>query len=196
MRQKNSSFQRLLNPTRSFLGRWRMALIFAALFLPLLTPPLLNPVPPVASALSDSLVISQVYGGGGNSGATYSNDFIELFNRGNTTVSLVGWSVQYASASGNFDNTNNGTNLPPVMLLPGQYFLVQEFAGAVSSLALPNPDVITGTINLSATDGKVALVNSTASLNCGNVSTSCTPAQLATIVDLLGYGTTSGSLAN
>ncbi|NWJ94427.1 MAG: lamin tail domain-containing protein [Chloroflexi bacterium] len=173
-----------------------MALIFAALFLPLLTPPLLNPVPPVASALSDSLVISQVYGGGGNSGATYSNDFIELFNRGNTTVSLDGWSVQYASASGNFDNTNNGTNLPPVMLLPGQYFLVQEFAGAVSSLALPNPDVITGTINLSATDGKVALVNSTTSLNCGNVSTSCTPAQLATIVDLLGYGTTSGSLVS
>jgi hypothetical protein len=26
------------------------------------------------------LVISQVYGGGGNSGATYKNDFIELLN--------------------------------------------------------------------------------------------------------------------
>ncbi len=35
---------------------------------------------PVAHAVSTDVVISQVYGGGGNSGATYKNDFIELFN--------------------------------------------------------------------------------------------------------------------
>ena len=28
-------------------------------------------------------LISQVYGGGGNSGAAYQNDFVELFNSGN-----------------------------------------------------------------------------------------------------------------
>ena len=38
--------------------------------------------PPVAT----TVVISQVYGGGGNSGATLTHDFIELFNRGTTTV--------------------------------------------------------------------------------------------------------------
>src|SRR5262249_26044331 len=47
---------------------------------------------------SANLVISQVYGGGGNSGATYKNDFIEIFNRGTAAVSVSGWSVQYASA--------------------------------------------------------------------------------------------------
>ena len=46
------------------------------------------------------VVISQVYGGGGNSGATYTHDFIELFNRGTVAQDLTGWSVQYASATG------------------------------------------------------------------------------------------------
>ena len=44
---------------------------------------------PSAAAGSPDLVISQVYGGGGNSGATFKNDFIELFNRGDATVSLA-----------------------------------------------------------------------------------------------------------
>ena len=42
---------------------------------------------------SANLVISQVYGGGGNSGATYKNDFIEIFNRGASSVSVVNWSI-------------------------------------------------------------------------------------------------------
>ena len=55
----------------------------------------------LSSALgSSSVVISQVYGGGGNSGAPYNGDFIELFNRSSAPASLSGWSVQYASASG------------------------------------------------------------------------------------------------
>ena len=40
-----------------------------------------------AQAVSTTIVISQVYGGGGNTGAPYTHDFIELFNRGTTTVS-------------------------------------------------------------------------------------------------------------
>jgi hypothetical protein len=31
---------------------------------------------------TSKVVISQVYGGGGNTGATYTHDFIELFNSG------------------------------------------------------------------------------------------------------------------
>jgi hypothetical protein len=41
-----------------------------------------------------------VYGGGGNAGSTYKNDFIELFNRGTSPVNVSGWSVQYASTAG------------------------------------------------------------------------------------------------
>ncbi len=40
-----------------------------------------------AGAVSPNLVVSQVYGGGGNTGATFTDDFIEIFNRGTTTAS-------------------------------------------------------------------------------------------------------------
>src|SRR2546423_5800404 len=59
---------------------------------------------------SSTIVISQVYGGGGNSGAPYQNDFVELFNRGTSTVSLAGWSVEYTSATGaGLFSTNTAT---------------------------------------------------------------------------------------
>ncbi len=49
---------------------------------------------------SDHVVISQVYGGGGNGGATYQNDYVELYNPSPNTFNLTGWSVQYAAAAG------------------------------------------------------------------------------------------------
>src|SRR6478672_7848972 len=69
-------------------------------------------------AASPDLVISQVYGGGGNSGATLKNDFIEIFNRGSAAVSLNGKSVQYASSTGSFTSV---TSLGSSTLQPGQY---------------------------------------------------------------------------
>ena len=143
-------------------------------------------------AISPDIVISQVYGGGGNSGATYTHDFIELFNRGTSPVSLAGWSVQYASATGtgNFGaNSGQLTELPNVNLAPGQYLLIQEASTAAVGLPLPTPDVIDATpIAMSGTAGKVALVNTTASLGCNGGSAACSLAQLAQIIDLIGYG--------
>jgi predicted extracellular nuclease len=106
-----------------------------------------------ASAASPDIVVSQVYGGGGNSGATLKNDFIELYNRGSEPVSVDGWSVQYASAT--------GTSWTPTALAgtirPGRYYLVQEAAGANGTQDLPEPDA-RGTIAMSATAGKVRVV--------------------------------------
>lgn len=126
------------------------------------------------------VVISQLYGGGGNSGATYTHDFIELFNRGTAPVSLNGWSVQYTSATG---TTWQITNLTNVTLQPGQYYLIQEAVGAGGTTALPTPDAI-GTIAMSATAGKLALVNVTTAL------TGACPTG-ATIEDFVGFGTTA-----
>ena len=130
-----------------------------------------------------AVVVSRVYGGGGNSGATLKNDYIELFNRGDAPASLDGWSVQYASAAGNF---NVGTALTG-SLDPGQYFLVQEGAGAGGSTDLPAPDA-TGNILMSATNAKVALVSSGSALSCGSTDAPCSEEQRALIVDLVGYG--------
>jgi predicted extracellular nuclease len=131
---------------------------------------------PVPALAAGKVVISQVYGGGGNSGATYRNDFIELFNSGDAPVSLNGWSVQYASSTGT--TWNNRTNLPSVTLQAGQYLLIQEAAGSGGSVAL-SPDVA-GSIAMSATAGKVALASSTTAL-----SGSCPS---ASVVDFVGYG--------
>jgi uncharacterized protein len=49
---------------------------------------------------SSAVVISQIYGGGGNAGATLRSDFIELFNRSGAPVSVDGWTIQYASSTG------------------------------------------------------------------------------------------------
>src|SRR5690349_7655166 len=116
---------------------------------------------PFCFGLAHGQVISQVYGGGGNSGATFKNDFIELFNPTATPVGLTGSSVQYASASGSsWQVTPLSGTIPP-----GHYYLVQE-AGPTQSngfVALPAPDAV-GTIAMSATGGKVALVSSTTAL--------------------------------
>ncbi|HYN24612.1 MAG TPA: lamin tail domain-containing protein [Pyrinomonadaceae bacterium] len=126
------------------------------------------------------LVISQIYGGGGNSGAPFRNDFIEIFNGGSATVSLAGWSVQYAGATG---MSWSVTDLTPVSLAPGQYYLIQESSGGSAGASLPTPDA-TGVIAMAATAGKVALVNVSTAL-----SGAC-PAD-ETIVDLVGYGSTA-----
>jgi predicted extracellular nuclease len=138
------------------------------------------------------IVIRQIYGGGSNSGAPFTHDFIELFNRSSAPASLAGWSVQYASATGtgNFGaNSGQLTELPDVTLEPGQSFLIQESGGTVGS-PLPSPDVVDATpINLSGTAGKVALVRSATTLGCnGGATQPCSDAALALIVDLIGYG--------
>jgi predicted extracellular nuclease len=137
-------------------------------------------------ALSTGVVVSQVYGGGGNSGATFTHDFIELFNRGSTPVDVTGWSVQYASATG----TGNfvATPLPSVTLAPGQYLLVQQAQGAGGTTPLPTPDA-TGTIAMAAGAGKVIVASTATALACNGGSTPCSAGQLASIVDLVGYGT-------
>ncbi len=127
------------------------------------------------------VVISQVYGGGGNSGATYRNDFIELRNNGASAVSVDGWSVQYNSSGGTTWTTANRTNLSG-SIAPGGYYLIQQAAGTGGTVALPTPDA-TGTIAMSGSAGKVALVNSTVLL------TGACP--LGAVLDFVGYGTSA-----
>ncbi|MBC7929081.1 MAG: lamin tail domain-containing protein [Rubrivivax sp.] len=131
-----------------------------------------------------SVVVSQIYGGAGCATAncsTFRNDFIELFNRGPSAVSLHGWSVQYASATSM--TSWQVTPLTNVMLASGQYYLIQESGNANGVSPLPTPEAI-GTIPMSASAGKIALVNTTVALS-GTCPTG------AGVIDLVGYGTTA-----
>ena len=137
-----------------------------------------TPPPPV-----DHVVISQLYGGGGNSGATFTNDYIELYNPTGVPFTLTGWSLQYASAAG-----TSWTNKQPLggTIAPGEYYLVSLASGGAVGSPLPAEPNIVGDINMSATTGKVALVNNSDSLTGG-----CPVGANPHIVDFLGYGTTA-----
>ena len=133
-----------------------------------------------ASAASPDVAISQVYGGGGNSGATFTNDFIELRNTSAAPVDVTGWSVQYAAAA-----AGTSWQLTPLTgtVPAGGFYLVQEGAGAGGTTPLPAPDA-TGGIAMSGTSGKVALVTTAGALACG---ADCDTA--AGVRDFIGYGT-------
>lgn len=155
---------------------------FIALFGALLLIATLSSLP--VQAASPDIVISQVYGGGGNSSAPYKNDFIELYNRGTLTVDVTGWSVQYASSTGSSWQVTALSG----SIQSGKYYLVQEAAGTSCSgapcgAALPVPNA-TGSIPMAAGSGKVALVNN---------STAFTVACPTGVIDFVGYGSANCS---
>jgi hypothetical protein len=129
-----------------------------------------NPVSPVN--------ISQIFGGGGLSGAPYQYDYIELYNRSGAPVDLGAWSVQYAASSGSSWSKINLSGI----LQPAHHFLIQ-CAGGGSGAPLPTPDVIGG-INLSSTKGKVALLSSQTTISSGTSS----PIGMPALEDFVGYG--------
>jgi len=135
-------------------------------------------VTPPAVAASPDVVIAEVYGGGGNTGAPYANDFVELYNRGTSAVSVSGWSIQYGSASG---TTWLVTALSGSVQAGGRY-LIRLAAGTSGGSALPTPDA-TGTTNMAATAGKVALVTNSTALGCGSNCDRATGVR-----DFVGYG--------
>ena len=141
------------------------------------TPGTANTCP--ATRPPSDVVISQIYGGGGNSGATYHNDYVELYNRGAGPVDLTGWSLQYASSTGSgwdFNKQPLGGTIGA-----GEYYLIALASGGANGASLP-PANITGQINMAAGSGKIALVNSFTGLvgNC--------PIFDPSIKDFVGYG--------
>lgn len=129
-------------------------------------------------ALSTTVIISQVYGGGGNSGATFSHDFIELQNLGNTPLSLAGMSLQYEPEVGT--GTWDVHPLPPLDVPARGFFLLQLAGGSLGGAPLPAVDD-QGAFNMGNRGGKVALLTSTLAL-----SGACP--QSPSLVDLVGYG--------
>ncbi len=138
-------------------------------------------VAPAARTASSDMVISQLFAGGGNASAPYSNDFVELFNRGSAAVDLSTWSLQYASGAGtSWQVTPLSGSVPP-----GGRYLVQLASSASVGAPVPTPDA-TGTSNLAVSGGKVALVRTAAALTCGASAGSCSAD--AAVADLIGYG--------
>jgi Lamin Tail Domain/Secretion system C-terminal sorting domain len=125
---------------------------------------------------ANHVVIAEIYGSGGNTGATYKSDYIVLYNPTASSVDLSAWSVQYQSgaATGGFSAK---TNLKESISSNGYYLIAENTSTGGANL--PHTPRVTGTINLNATSGKVALVKSQ-SLISGILD--------ANTVDYVGYG--------
>ncbi len=130
------------------------------------------------------LVISQVYGGGGNASATYKRDFVELFNPTGASININGYSIQYAATSGT--TWQNTGALPNVSIPSGKYYLISmQTSDGANGASLPTIDFTSGAnIDMAAGNGKVALLNTSTTITSG---TSCPSG--GTLVDLVGYGT-------
>ncbi|WP_081680849.1 ExeM/NucH family extracellular endonuclease [Cellulomonas sp. URHD0024] len=139
-----------------------------------------------AVSASAPVVINEVYGGGGNSGAPFDRDFVELYNPGAAAVDVSAWSVQYASAAG---VTWQVTSLAGTSIAAGGYLLVAEAQGANTAAPAVTGDVV-GAIPMGATSGKVALVSSGGALTCGG-----TCAADPAVVDLVAFGAVTTGFA-
>ena len=141
------------------------------------TPDEENSKPDETSGPADHIVINEIYGGGGNSGSYWKNDFIELYNASNSLIFLDGWSVQYASKQGNFTNSKI-TALSGIIPAHGFYLIQEHGGGSGEQILLPVSNA-SDNINLSSQNGKIALVNNTEAITGKGDSD---------VVDFVGYG--------
>ncbi|MGP3536580.1 ExeM/NucH family extracellular endonuclease [Microbacterium sp. RD1] len=158
--------------------------IIAALLAGVLALTGLGAAVPARAAVSAGadVVINEIYGGGGNSGATHNRDFVELLNTTDRPVNLAGWSVQYASSGG---GTWQVTPLGDISIAAGGSVLVGEAPGANTALPGFEADV-DGSLALSGSQGKVALVTSeTAIAGATGID------ELEPVADLVGWGAAS-----
>src|SRR5690606_29085626 len=119
----------------------------------------------VAQSSSCTVCVSQVFGGGGNTGAPLSADFIELFNATGSPITLDGITAEYSPAT---SSSWQSIALDGHSIAPGGYLLIQLRSGSSGS-ALPTPDK-SADINMAADSGKVRV-------RAGEQ-----------VLDLLGYG--------
>jgi 5'-nucleotidase len=144
--------------------------------------------PATANTAGPGLVINEAYGGGGNTGAVYKNDFVELRNTTDHVVSLGGLSVQYRSSTGTGAPSAGGVvALPSVDLPAGATYLVGGAQGTGGTQDLPTPDV-TSTLGLGGTAGQVFLADQAGPLDPGTGTISNTH-----VLDFVGWGTASTS---
>ena len=133
-------------------------------------------------AHSPKLVISQIFGGGGNSNSPYNRDYVVLHNKESVPVDLGRLKLQYSSASGSFPVLDSYKHALSGTIAAGGYYLV-ALAGGSAGDDLPIAADETGNINLAAGSGIVALVRDY--LISGDTPDS------PKVLDLVGYSNTA-----
>ena len=162
----------------------------AAVSLTLITAPVaLTLSPAAASPAGTGLVISEVYGAGGNSGATYNADFVEILNPTSGPVDLLGKYVSYRSSTG----SAGGSPIALRGTIPaGQQFLVRMSGTGATGAALAADQVASPAVSMAAGGGQVFLTSSSQPVT-GNGNM----AGRAGVIDMVGLdGATSFETAS
>ncbi|WP_199849725.1 ExeM/NucH family extracellular endonuclease [Blastococcus sp. Marseille-P5729] len=130
-----------------------------------------------AAAVSDGVIINELYARGGSANQPYTNKFVELHNPTGTAIDLNGMSIQYRSATG----TGNASGVVALTgtIEPGGYYVIQLGSNGTTGAPLPEPDQTSG-VNPSGTTGTVFLASTTTAINPAT--------QPELVVDKLGYG--------
>jgi len=127
------------------------------------------------------VVISGFFGGGGNTGAPFNADHVEIFNRSAAPVDLTGWSLQYANTNSAAGFLISQTVPLSGTINPGTYRLIQTSAVGVNGAGIPTPDFTAlPFFGMDNSSGRIALVRIATPLagDCASVE----------IEDLVGYG--------
>jgi 2',3'-cyclic-nucleotide 2'-phosphodiesterase (5'-nucleotidase family)/predicted extracellular nuclease len=137
------------------------------------------PTPPTAN----HVVISEVWGDGGFTGAPFKNSFVELYNPTNDAISLAGSALAYLPSSNNGTiGTTQRVNLAGSIPAKG-YYLISGYSNGSAGEALPASDATT-TINWHYQNGTIALLDtqSAFSIPGGDL------AGVEHVTDAVGYG--------
>ncbi len=138
-----------------------------------------------AAPASTTVVISQVYTAGGNSGSTFNADYVELFNLSSAPVSITGWALQYFSATASATASPTITKLTAnITLQPGQHYLVEATPGSAGTATANAPDLPNTNLAMGASAGRIYVTSTQTPLS--NAS-GCPTAY----VDFVGYGSTA-----
>lgn len=140
---------------------------------------------------ANALRISQAWGGGGSATvtATYNVDYVEIFNNSGAAINLAGYTIEYGSATGNWGSSGTNIFTFPVgaSIAPCSYVLVQLGTPSAGGAALPVTADYFGTLNMSGSNGKVALFNAL------NTNLPCGSELAGTLVDKVSWGTANCS---
>ena len=144
-----------------------------------------------ANTATPSVLITQVYGGGGNSGATYKSDFIELINTTGSDINVGGWCVYYIAATSSI--TSQKYEFPAnTIIKAGSYFSLKCADGTgTTQPAWPLPFDGTCTLPLGGTAGKIVLLKSNAAFTLSNSPLIEEIVNNINFGDYVPYGTTA-----
>ena len=157
----------------------------------------------IMMAATPSVVISGVYGGGGNSGAPVLNDYIELYNTTASPIDMEGWTIYYIAATGTNVSAQNTFTFPEGTSIGANSFLLLQGAkGAGSQTNFFTADLDLsgsggGNFNLSGTSGRVLLLSGHIDFsNTGTAVPNTTAGiqALAGFVDYVAFGSVAAAL--